>query len=645
MSSFSTSRYPNADCPACRKPIGPDASVRSCADCELSFHEACWTQRGGCTVAGCPNYREDVSRVVAHATTDRDGPAAAARPTPQRRGPAPIAPLEMPPSDNGSVAVRVFVAIVGIVVIITGIVGIEHWHRSRARRELIAVIRSGEASASPRRLVDSLDEFIRTHPGSDLTDTARERLDRARSELEQYEFAQADAVDHPTEPDFDVAERAYRSYLANHPDGSNRARAEARLRSISEGRDDASFANATKLAKDDPLNIEAQQRAWDEYMHTYPSGRHVAAARAQLAQIPEKAEKLRFDRDVTQVRELIDAKRYTDALDRIDEVIHAIRGDERRRVLDGLAKQAEGSLESSDAEACLGEAGATHEERDRQRSACRLFLLCYPNSSRRGSVTEQLAKLNETDPADGESRPLTHDEVLDHFAARLVANIEATARSSLPATFDYRLLGSTVATVPISWSFENATHRDQLLGKSKQPFHGRVLVEVKAAVRRDPSGPVRDDLKSDIDDELRSISTRLRLNVEFEIEEKSKSIAGLGVEFRDADGGGVVIGRTLPGSDASKLGLEPGDRVVRVNGTPVPSEARKDTVEAMIANDTAGRVELTLMRGGRRFRVSVAKATYALPQYRMRTSVEISPARPFGEPAAASDWTIIDPPS
>lgn len=644
MSSFSTSRYPNADCPACRKPIGPDASVRSCADCELSFHEACWTQRGGCTVAGCPNYRDDVSRVVVHPTAGRNG-AKATRPVRRQRAPAAAAPPELPPSDSGAVAVRVFIAIVGVVVVITGIVGIEHWHRSRARRELIAVIRSGEANANPRRLVDSLDEFIRTHPGSDLTDSARERLDRARNELEQYDFAQADAFDHPTVPDFDVAERAYRSYLANHPDGSNRARAEARLRSISEGRDDSTFAYAVKLAKDDPLNVEAQQRAWDEYMQAYPAGRHVAAARAQLAQIPEKAEKVRFDRDVTQISEMIDAKRYTDALDRIDEVIHVIRADERRRVLDGLAKQAEGNLESSDAAACLGEPGSTREERDRQRDACRLFLLCYPHSSRRGAVTEQLAKLNEADPAESDSRPLTHEEMLDHFAARLVANIEATARRSLPATFDYRLLGSTVATVPISWSFENATHRDQLLGKSKQPFHGRVLIEVKAAVRRDASGPVRDDLKSDIDDELRSISTRLRLNVEFEIEEKSKSIAGLGVEFRDADGGGVIIGRTLPGSDASKLGLESGDRVVRVNATPVPSDTRKDAVEAMIANDAAGRVELTLMRGGRRFRVAVTKATYAVPQYRMRTKVEISPARPFGEPAAASDWTIIDPPS
>lgn len=540
---------------------------------------------------------------------------------------------------------RVFIAIVGIVFVVTVFVAIDHWHRSRARRELVAVIRAGEANSNPRQLVDSLDQFIRAHPGSDLTDSARERLDRAQIELEQYDFAQADAVDRPTEPDFDVAERAYRSYLKSHPDGSNRARAEARLRSISEGRDDATYAGAVKLAKDEPLNVEAQQRAWDGYVSTYPAGRHAAAAKAQLAQIPEKLEKQRFEREVTDVRALIESKRYTDALDRIDAALRETRGDERRRSLDGLAKQAEANLESSDAASCLATSDSTREGRDRQRESCRLFLLCYPNSSRRGAVAEQLAKLNELDPARGESGPLTREEMLDHFASRLVASVESTVRRSLPATFDYRLLGSTLATVPITWSFDNARHRDQLLAKARQPFHARVLVELKATVRRDTSGAVRDDLKSDIDDELKSISTRLRLNVEFEIEEKSKTISGIGLDFRDEDGGGVVVSRALPGSDAAKSGLEPGDRVVRVNGSPVPPDARKDAVEAMIANNSAGRVELTFLRNGRRFRVSLTTTTYALPQYRMRTKIEISPARPFGEQPPASDWTIIDPPS
>src|SRR5262249_38348122 len=192
MSTISTARYPNAECPACRRPIGPDDQVHSCAACELTFHAQCWSRNGGCAVEGCVNAGSKPQTV---ASTAR--PAAPALSRARRDQPfAFVLPVPVGPDQAGT-WVRAFVAMVGMAVFVTGVLAIWHWHRYQARRELIAVIRHGEEDANPRRLVAALGDYVRTHPRNDLTQLAGERLERARLDLEQYDFAQADAIDHP----------------------------------------------------------------------------------------------------------------------------------------------------------------------------------------------------------------------------------------------------------------------------------------------------------------------------------------------------------------------------------------------------------------------------------------------------------------
>ncbi len=641
MTAISTARFPNSACPRCRKPIGPDAAVQSCLPCRISFHSDCWFKQGGCTTQNCENAGPDPS-VVATSPLVAPTPAAAPRPSTE----APITSSRAYQSDESGTWIRAIVATTIAAVVLTCIMGIWHWHHGQARRELVELIRAGEAANNPAGLVASLESYVQSHPSNDLTKTASQRLDTARGELEVFDFAQADAADRPADPDFDAAEAGYRKYIAAHPDGPNRQRAEARIKRLAQDRDDTAFDKSVRRVRAAPLDIALQEAAWNAYLDAYPGGRHTSDVRAQLVQLPERAERLRFADEVREIRGLVEASRFEAALERVDQALANTKNASRRTELTQLAGRASDLLEIADAKNCIHEAGNTREERDAQRRQCRLFLLCYPTGSRRAAVSDQLARLATLDPAPAEatSKSWTDDEILEAYTARVLAGLEQSLRKRLPTTFEYRLLGSTISTVPILWSFDEPTHRTHTLSESGKPFHGSIHADVKAVVRRDPSASVRDKLKSDIDEELRSISNRLRVSADFEIESRPSPVSGVGADFDDS-AVGVVVARVIPGSAAAAAGVEVGDRIVRVDEHPVPPDARRDAVEAMIANASPAGIELTLVRSARRFRVVLPRKTYSTPRYRMRIKVEITPARPFGEPPHASDWIDVDPPS
>ncbi|MDP9053928.1 MAG: RIP metalloprotease RseP [Acidobacteriota bacterium] len=72
---------------------------------------------------------------------------------------------------------------------------------------------------------------------------------------------------------------------------------------------------------------------------------------------------------------------------------------------------------------------------------------------------------------------------------------------------------------------------------------------------------------------------------------------------RVLDQGGAVIGHIQPDSPAAKAGLQPGDKIVRLNGTDNPGWEEIYTKEIEGAERT---LSLTMERNGRRFPVSVA---------------------------------------
>jgi carboxyl-terminal processing protease len=61
-------------------------------------------------------------------------------------------------------------------------------------------------------------------------------------------------------------------------------------------------------------------------------------------------------------------------------------------------------------------------------------------------------------------------------------------------------------------------------------------------------------------------------------EDTAGETTGIGVELRPAEGG-VAIDRVLPGSPAERDGLQPGDRIVAIDGEPVAGLAMDDILE------------------------------------------------------------------
>jgi S1-C subfamily serine protease len=81
----------------------------------------------------------------------------------------------------------------------------------------------------------------------------------------------------------------------------------------------------------------------------------------------------------------------------------------------------------------------------------------------------------------------------------------------------------------------------------------------------------------------------------------------LGAAVKDAPGGGALVGTVRAGTPAERGGIEPGDVIVAVNGTPV---AGVDALAHLIqAARTSGRAMLTVQRAGSRISLPISFAT------------------------------------
>ncbi len=71
--------------------------------------------------------------------------------------------------------------------------------------------------------------------------------------------------------------------------------------------------------------------------------------------------------------------------------------------------------------------------------------------------------------------------------------------------------------------------------------------------------------------------------------------SGIGIEFDLRDGAIVVIS-PLEGTPAFRLGLRAGDRIVEVNGKPIPKNAVNDDVFKLLRGPAGSTVEVTILR-------------------------------------------------
>ncbi|MFQ5502432.1 MAG: PDZ domain-containing protein [Phycisphaerae bacterium] len=738
------------------------------------------------------------------------------------------------------VAIGSFIAITVAVVLLTGVVGIWTWHRKDAQRELTKLIDFAEKSGRPEEVIRVLELYLASQKHPRQREIASQRLTQARKELDDYDFEQAQQA-HSIERDaLDETEEAYRSYLRKHPKGAHRDQAQTALDRVAARRDDYAYEDSTRIERERPSDFQKQKEAWEAYLAAYPEGRHVREVRLRIADIPDRIDEALYQEHVKEIKTLETTGRLIDALDRSDVAKAEVKSASRRAGIRDLTKRIESKLEEKDAEACLRGIKKTRKGRNKQRRACHLFILCYPDSQYRSQVERQLKRIESTERFErwrklesklnkinkqptkglrlleeyiedtGDQSPAVLDYITTFEWHRVVLKVAGLLRKvedslmgvqtvrkqdgtiilaseiirqtehifvrdtegqwekyrrtevnrigwpilpgqagdlarqleSQPDSFDadptalqrrleslldtaqgeyfreqrraiqkgstlirehfkadrkrrrrsknrvvltqqdssahrsrtwspkqilqhyerivdskkqaqqnlkrntpeyvYRLLARRFH-VPIEFKLLKKSRTSELLSEKKELFHCKIAQEYDAQLVRLPDPKVPRSLYSDIDKELKSLSTTMKVTFEHEIRSLSRQVIGVGVVLGDKPHGSVIE-RIITGTAADRTGLEPGDRIAAVDGEPILPEAAGAEIEALIASGRTSGVEFLMRRSGRRFRITLAKSAYEIHRYERRIRYVITPSTAFQQNVVQSEWSDIEPP-
>ena len=156
-----------------------------------------------------------------------------------------------------------------------------------------------------------------------------------------------------SDADLLAIEAECRQYLQLHPEGKYRATADSRLKELSALRDDRVFRKATEASRRIPPDLDAEQKAWQEYLDAFPAGGHAAEARDNLAKIPDRADELSFKQYEVQVQDLIRSAQYPQALDQIDRALLEVKAPDRQAALRTMASGVTAKLEELDLQKCM----------------------------------------------------------------------------------------------------------------------------------------------------------------------------------------------------------------------------------------------------------------------------------------------------
>lgn len=397
---MSRSRYPNADCPTCRRQIGPDDPVESCARCETTWHARCWSEQGGCGTAGCPNGPRRLTAAPRPLPGAVAGTAGGGSTFATNSGAAsPSAEIGHSASSPRRFYGRPWYAAVTVVLVaaigLTIAVSTLATQRRQAREDLARLIEEARAAGGPRQVVASLEAYLANRPSGRVARIAATALDEAKHEVDEADFRVLRELDTGADADLDQLESALRDYLTRHPGGGHRREVENRLSQLPQDRDDQAYRRADERARAAGNDIPKQKAAWEMYLREYPDGRSAAKARASIAQLPEREDDLRLARAKQELDALVKADRLTEALLRVDRGLAELRTASRQQRLAEVGRQVEAKLEEIDAARCLQPVGSRPSDREQRLSECRLYLLCYPAGANREKIEAQIRSVLE----------------------------------------------------------------------------------------------------------------------------------------------------------------------------------------------------------------------------------------------------------
>lgn len=101
----------------------------------------------------------------------------------------------------------------------------------------------------------------------------------------------------------------------------------------------------------------------------------------------------------------------------------------------------------------------------------------------------------------------------------------------------------------------------------------------------------------------------------------SSSYSGIGLLLDFSDGKTLKVGATMEGQPAEAAGLQKGDQILAIDGTPV-SDIEKDEVANHIRGEEGTFVVLTILRNGEEQEISIERKTIVMPTVKSQMLID-----------------------
>lgn len=233
---------------------------------------------------------------------------------------------------------------------------------------------------------------------------------------------------------------------------------------------------------------------------------------------------------------------------------------------------------------------------------------------------------------------------LDFYRAYLREQIPTEAlRARLAESFDYTFLG-TILTIPIEWEMNEPECSAALTSGASDPFQAKLTFKYSARARRTSDSTLPASILGELDRELSRLNQLTSVSITYEVRMQHERLNGVGMETRRQDAG-LVVNRVFPESSAARAGVEPGDRIVLVDGRMPDADAASETLSRMIANSSAQGMDFGFVRGGRLYRVHLGRGEYSIDKYQVRSEIETRGPLSKERDNLISEWNNVLAPS
>ncbi len=258
-----------------------------------------------------------------------------------------------------------------------------------------ALVTKAAAMSDPHEALDLFQTYIQTHASNELTRRAERQLHETRERVAEYEFEQTIEQAKQLGDEYEAAMQVWQAYLDAQPPEPYRKQAADHLSQLPARIDDRDFRLIDEKYPADGPDLPDRRAALDDYLAQYPDGRHAAAARKAIARIPEAMDQRTFKTIADEVARLAAADAVPAAIAWLDDHAGDIQSATRKAQLDQVRKTLLAELQRRDL-ARLNEAPLdTPGQQKSLLAACRLFLLCYPDSEHEQQVRQRMTAAAE----------------------------------------------------------------------------------------------------------------------------------------------------------------------------------------------------------------------------------------------------------